>query len=90
MEEHLALLRSEDLESLLVRAAQDGAAQALAVRESAEGWLDVDRAAEHLANSPAAIRALVRRRRIPFHKIEGRILFRASELDAWVTSEEAA
>jgi hypothetical protein len=62
----------------------------LIVSESAKSpWLDVDAAATHLgATTPDAVRALVKRRQIPFHKApNGRLLFDRHELDAWVRGE---
>jgi hypothetical protein len=60
------------------------------VSESAQSpWLDVNAAAIHLgATTPEAVRALVKRRQIPFHKApNGRLLFDRHELDAWVRGE---
>jgi excisionase family DNA binding protein len=49
------------------------------------GWLDVAGAAAHLAVSENAIRALVKRNRIPYHRMEnGRLRFSMTELDRWV------
>jgi Helix-turn-helix domain len=49
-----------------------------------EGFLDVNGAAAYLSSTPAAIRALVKRDVIPYHKApNGRLLFDASELDDW-------
>jgi excisionase family DNA binding protein len=47
-------------------------------------WLNVEGAAEHLATTKDAIYALVKREAMPVYRVNGRILFRASELDAWV------
>jgi excisionase family DNA binding protein len=53
--------------------------------QSTPVWLDVAAAAEHLALTPEAVRALVKRRRIPHHRLEnGRVRFDRAELDAWV------
>jgi excisionase family DNA binding protein len=51
----------------------------------AQLWLDVAGAAHHLALTDDAIRGLVKRRRIPFHRMEnGRLRFAVAELDQWV------
>ncbi len=51
------------------------------------GWLDVDTAADHLSTTPAAVRAMVKRDELPVHRTpNGRLLFRADALDAWVES----
>ena len=51
----------------------------------AELWLDVAAAAHHLALTEDAIRGLVKRRTIPFHRMEnGRLRFAVTELDQWV------
>jgi excisionase family DNA binding protein len=48
-------------------------------------WLNVEGAATYLATTEDAIRALVKRRRLPVHRTEtGRLLFRPEELDAWI------
>ena len=55
---------------------------------AATPWLDFMGAAEYLAMSPAALRALVKRHRIPVHRLEnGRLRFRRDELDEWVLSD---
>lgn len=52
-----------------------------------EGFLDVDGAAAYLSSTPAAIRSLVKSRRIPVHRTPvGRLLFDRDELRAWVMS----
>ncbi len=45
------------------------------------------KAAQHLACRPHRIYDLVHRRAIPFYKDGSRLLFRRSELDAWITSD---
>ena len=50
----------------------------------AEPWLGVQEAASHLACPTSRIYALVSARRIPHHRDGSRLLFRRSELDAWV------
>lgn len=50
-----------------------------------DGFLDVDRAAVFLASTPGAVRSLVKRDAIPFHKApNGRLLFDRDELRSWV------
>jgi excisionase family DNA binding protein len=47
-------------------------------------WLNVEDAAEYLRTSKDAIRALVRRGDLPVHRtLNGRLLFRRDELDAY-------
>ena len=49
------------------------------------GFLNVESAAKYLDTSQGAIRALVKRQRIPVHKTErGRLLFDPAELEAYV------
>ena len=60
-------------------------ALASAREAAAEGFVDVAGAAAYLTSTPTAIRALVKRREIPFHKApNGRLLFDRSELEVWV------
>jgi excisionase family DNA binding protein len=62
------------------------AAELMADRLAAESapFLNVAGAAEYLACAPSRIYALVSTRRIPHHRDGSRLLFRRSELDAWV------
>ena len=62
----------EDVERIATRVAE------LINAQRSETWLDVPGAAAHLAQTKDAIRALVKRRQIPFHRTEnGRVLFSA-------------
>ncbi|MGZ4391069.1 MAG: helix-turn-helix domain-containing protein [Gaiellaceae bacterium] len=73
------------LEDCLRRAIVD-ALQAEDQRLS-HGFLDVAGAASFLTFTPAAIRSLVKRHAIPYHKTtNGRLLFDRRELEAWVRS----
>lgn len=56
----------------------------------ASSWLDVDGAAEYLVMTPGAVRALVKKHEIPFHKIGARLRFHCDELDAWIRQGERA
>ena len=47
-------------------------------------FLTTSEVAELIGRSPAAIRNLVMRRKIPFRKPGGRLLFVRSEVEAWV------
>jgi excisionase family DNA binding protein len=49
-----------------------------------EPWVGVAQAAEHLGCKPQRIYNLVADRAIPFRKDGSRLLFRRSELDAWL------
>lgn len=51
-----------------------------------EPWLDVGKAAEHLACPRSRIYALVSAGRMPHQKDGSRLLFRREELDEWVRS----
>ncbi len=75
----------QDLEELVHRALVD--ALLAEERTRSVGFLNVDGAAALLASTPAAIRSLVKTRRIPYHKApNGRLLFDRRELEAWVRS----
>jgi excisionase family DNA binding protein len=50
-------------------------------------WLTVAQAAAHLQTSDDGIRALIKRDRIPHHRVAGRVLLDRTELDAWVRGE---
>jgi excisionase family DNA binding protein len=49
-----------------------------------DGFLDADAAAEYLGLSRKAVYALVERRRLPYHRPAGRLLFDRAELRSWV------
>jgi excisionase family DNA binding protein len=51
---------------------------------AAEPYMAVDQAADYLACPRSRIYALVSARRIPHRRDGSRLLFRASELDAWL------
>jgi hypothetical protein len=60
---------------------------------SAEAWIPVATAAQHLACKPQRIYDLVSRQQqsgIPVKREGGRLLFRRSELDEWLVSKNAA
>ena len=61
--------------------------EAVTREQNVNGWLDLDGAAEYLATTPESIRALVKRKVIPSHKVGGRRLFSPVELDTWVRGE---
>jgi len=51
-------------------------------------WLTVHELSGYLKRSPGAIRNLVLRRKIPFRKPAGRLLFDLDEIDAWVKASD--
>lgn len=53
------------------------------------GWLNVTSAARYLDTSEDAVRSLVKRNAIPVHRVNGRVLFSPSELDAYVRGRAA-
>jgi len=75
-----------ELPDTLVEDLAERVADLLGAREPdrAEPWIAVAAAAEHLACKPARIYALASARRIPHERDGSRLLFRRSDLDAWV------
>ena len=72
----------DQVRALVAAAVRDELAARLPLR--ADGLLDVNGAAAYLSSTPAAIRALVKRDAIPYHKApNGRLLFDRDELDQW-------
>lgn len=63
-------------------------AEILAERQGSapEAWIGVEEAAAHLACGRSRVYALVSAGRIPFAKDGSRLLFRRSELDAWLAA----
>jgi hypothetical protein len=49
-------------------------------------WLSFEACAQYLGKTHAALRGLVRRRQIPFHRYHHRLLFDRVEIDNWVQS----
>lgn len=47
-------------------------------------FLNTEQCAEFLGRSPGALRNLVMRRKIPFRKPGGRLIFLKSEILAWI------
>lgn len=65
---------------------ESAVAEALAKRNEIEPWLDTDAAAAYLSTTPPRLRDLARRSSLPHHRTAGgRLMFRPSELDRWVT-----
>lgn len=55
------------------------------LRAQPEKWIGVQEAAAHLACPKSRIYDLVSARRVPHERDGSRLLFRRSELDAWVS-----
>jgi excisionase family DNA binding protein len=70
----------------LVEIVAERAAELVEERSDArvEPWIGVREASAHLACPRSRIYALVSARRIPHRKDGSRLLFRRSELDAWL------
>jgi len=49
-----------------------------------ETYFDTNECAIYIKRTPPAVRKLVDRRRIPFRKPSGRLIFLKSELDKWI------
>ena len=78
----------DDIERIATRTAE---LLAETMATGVERWLDVPRAGDHLALTPDAIRALVKRGQIPLHRTEnGRLRFSVTELDHWVRTGSCA
>ena len=70
--------------------AEDSAAverlrELVGARDGPERWVGVDDAAEHLGCKRQRVYDLVYRRAIPHCKDGSRLLFRLSDLDAWLS-----
>ena len=82
---------SEDfIDTIADRVAELVGAQ-LSTSSNSAGWMDVDAVARYLCTTPDAIRGIVKRRQIPFHRTPtGRLLFDCEEVDSWVRSNRDA
>jgi excisionase family DNA binding protein len=78
-------LADVEIEALAERVAELVAARLDGPR--GEQWLGLEQAAAYLCSTPEAVRALVKRGRIPYHKAGGRLLFSRREVDAWVRGD---
>jgi len=51
-------------------------------------YLGIPEVSQYVRRSPGAVRNLVLRRAIPYHKPGGRLLFDREEIDRWVKGSE--
>jgi excisionase family DNA binding protein len=78
----LLQLSADDLEQKL-----EEVVQRVVSEQAGDIWLTVEQAAEHLGMSEEALRQMLRRGRVPSHRIgERRIRFSKAELDAGLHS----
>ena len=68
----------------LIETVAQRAAEILKDQLSHDEWMDVGEAADYLRCPRSRIYALTSAGRIPHHRDGARLLFRKSELDAWV------
>jgi excisionase family DNA binding protein len=81
----LVQIDATDLEQTLEKVVQRVVSE-----QAADTWLTVESASTYLNMSEDALRQLLRRGRIPSHRIgERRIRFSRAELDAWIRSGAA-
>lgn len=88
MEEPVLVIPPALLELLIERVAER-----ITPRSAVESWVGVGDVARHLSCRPQRIYDLVSRRAtsgIPHRKEGGRLLFRLSEIDAWIGSGGAS
>jgi excisionase family DNA binding protein len=58
------------------------------LQSSERHYLTVNQCAELLGRSPSAIRNLCMRRKIPYRKPGGRLVFLADEIEQWIKDAE--
>ena len=81
----------ESLEAKMRTVAREELSKLEAEREcQPERWLTSKHAADYLDMSLGRLHNLTSAGRIPVHREGGRLLFRRSELDEWVSSGRAA
>lgn len=84
------VITKEELDALLVSAAERGAKLALDARGHADEWLDQTQAAVVLKVARSSIPLLVKRDGLPCSRL-GRIYkFKRAELDAWLAARSSA
>jgi excisionase family DNA binding protein len=50
-------------------------------------WMSLEEAAIYLRRSEDSLRSLVKRNRVPVHRVGGRLTFDREELDRWIREE---
>lgn len=60
----------------------------LSVDKTNSKYLTTEQAADLLGRTPGAVRNLVLRRKIPFRKPSGRLVFIRAEIEAWVENAQ--
>lgn len=63
---------------------EERAAKTLAIMDAPEGYTDVEGAAKYLGRTKQGIRELVRKKRIPYYKIDEKVQFKIKELEAYI------
>lgn len=86
MAQAAVVLTREDLDALLVAAAEKGAKLALEARGHADEWLDQTQAAELLGVARSSIPMLCRREALPHARLGRLYRFKRAELDAWLAA----
>ena len=77
-------MTTADLEEALIRAAREGARQALETSPEPSPWLSVASAATYLDTSEEAVRSAEKRGQLRGHRsATGRVMFRREDLDAF-------
>ena len=80
----LSLAVPAELVELVAERAAELVADRLTAAPAPESWCGVKEAAEHLACPKSRVYALVSAGRIPYAKDGARLLFKRSQLNAWV------
>jgi len=84
-----AIVTLTDLDEVLLRAAREGARQALAETSEPSGWLSVKSAAEYLDMSADAITGAIKRGQlVPHLSATRRRRFTREQLDAFATARD--
>ena len=84
MAQAAVVLTKEDLDAMLVAAAERGAKLALDARGHADEWLDQAQAAEVLGVKRSTIPLLVKRDGLPCSRLGRLYRFKRAELDVWL------
>lgn len=50
-------------------------------------WVAIAEAAAHLATTERHMRRLVHEKKVPFHKLGGKVRFDLAELDQWMSEQ---
>ena len=84
VQQEQGVLTLEPLRAVLISPADLELVLAKIAANANKKWLTLNEAAEYLRISERNLRGLIKKNIIPFYRLEGKILFKTSELDKFI------